>query len=229
MTEILGSPFQGLLYFLPFIITALLLLFLSLQRGQRRRYEQLKVDLDSSFEYLKESSFDEYLKLLIERDDVTLRVLEEVFAAGGDRFMVFSPNKEARRAISLRRIQSALRVALKDSIKVDNFESLRDRVLKLIDEAQKEIDTVQQRKPFEGLEEPEKSLLVDLLAEIPADKTIPRQKVLQLADIIKIKHQDIRNLQIENTKSATWTRWSTFGTIFFGILSIVLSVYTAFR
>jgi len=79
------------------------------------------------------------------------------------------------------------------------------------------------------LQEPEKSLLVDLLAEISQDKSIPRQKVLQLADIIKLKHQDLLKLQTENAKSAAWTRWGTYGTVFFGILSIVLSVYTTVK
>ena len=118
---------------------------------------------------------------------------------------------------------------MSESVKSEDFQSIRDRVIKLIDEGQNEIEVLQQRKPFDGLQEPEKSLLVDMLAEIPNEKPIPQQKVLQLADIIKLKHQDMLKLQQENAKSAAWTRWGTYGTIFFGILSIVLSVYTTVK
>ena len=50
--------------------------------------------------------------------------------------------------------------------------------------------------------------------------------MLQLANIIKIKHQDMMKLQGENAKSAAWTKWGTAGTVFFGVLSIVLSIVT---
>lgn len=191
---------------------------------KRRQLELEEITVEMpSFETRKEPAFDDSLKTLITRDDVTLRILEEIYAAG--RFYTM----ESRRAISLIRIQRSLRIVLRDAVKADNFEQIRDKTLRLLDEAQKELDLLQQRKPFEGLEDPEKSLLVDLVAEIPADKIIPRQKALQLADIIKIKHQDIRNLQVQNARSAAWTRWGTFGTISFGLLSIILSIYTAIK
>lgn len=192
-------------------------------KRRRSEYEELVTIEAPAFETRKEPAFDESVKGLLTRDDVTLRVLEEIYAARR------SFSRESRRASSLLRIQRSLRIVLRDAVKADNFEQVRDRVLRLLDEAQKEIDVLQQRKPFEGLEDPEKSLLVDLVAEIPADKTIPKQKALQLADIIKIKHQDIRNLQIQNARAARWTRWGTFGTISFGVLSIILSIYTAIK
>ncbi len=51
-------------------------------------------------------------------------------------------------------------------------------------------------------------------------------KAQQLADIIKLKHQDIKKLQLENSKAAGWTRWGTVGTVSFGLLSLALSIYT---
>lgn len=74
----------------------------------------------------------------------------------------------------------------------------------------------------------ERSLLIDLIEEIDPAKEIPRQKAQQLADILKLKHQDIKKLQLENAKSAGWTRWGTVGTVSFGLISLALSIYTIF-
>lgn len=212
---------------LPGIVTIVLAAFVVYGK---KVFESMTRVPDFLYEEPNQPSFDDHLKHLITRDDVNLRVLEEVFATGRSRhFYLPTQNSDSRRASTLRQIQNALRIVLRDAIKSDDFEVLRDRVLRLIDDAQKEIDALQQRKPFDGLLEPEKSLLVDLIADIPQEKTIPRQKALQLADIIKLKHQDMLKLQTENAKSAAWTRWGTYGTIFFGILSIVLSIYTTMK
>jgi hypothetical protein len=173
-----------------------------------------------------EPQFTAHLKHLIQRDDTSLRVLEEVFTAGRSHKSYSILNLDIHRISTLRQIQEALRQTIKDALQDDAFPTVRDHAIKLIDEAQKEIDALLQRKPFEGLQEPERSLLVDILADLPADKPVPKQKAVQLADIIKLKHQDILNLQAENAKSAAWTRWGTYGTVFFGILSIFLSIYT---
>ena len=97
--------------------------------------------------------------------------------------------------------------------------------MSLIQEAQEKIRAANERQPFDGLGEPEKSLLIDLLEVMPDDKPIPRQKAIQLANIIKLKHQDMLQLQQDNAKSSAWTKWGTAGTVFFGILSIILSIY----
>lgn len=211
---------------LPIVVAVTLVIFTSLARRSVERtvtFEDLELVDDAK------SSVSENMKLLIGREDVTLRVLEEVFQTGRSRFFFLSQNGDSRRASSLRKIQDILRNVMSESVKSEDFPKIRDRVIKLIDEAQKEIELLQQRKPFDGLQEPEKSLLIDMLAEIPNEKPIPRQKALQLADIIKLKHQDMLKLQQDNAKSAAWTRWGTYGTIFFGILSIVLSVYTTVK
>jgi len=228
MSQILDFLKNDSTVLLPAIVTIIVAAFVTFgKRAVERMYKFGSIELAS--EGAKQPSFDENLRQLIAREDITLRVLEEVLSTDRYRFYFLSENTDSRRAGALRQIQSSLRLALRDSIKSDDFATLRDRILCLIDEAQKEIHSLQQRKPFDGLQEPEKSLLVDLLGEIPQDKAIPRQKALQLADIIKLKHQDMLNLQTENAKSAAWTRWGTYGTIFFGILSIVLSIYTTVK
>lgn len=213
---------------LPALISALVVAFYlfgkkSIEVQLQARRQKLR---ESGSDEKEEPQFADHLKHLIRRDDTTLRVLEEVFSAGKTRYAYFGRNPDARRVSTLRQIQDSLRQSIKDSLQDDAFPTIRDRAIKLIDHSQREIDALQQRKPFEGLQEPEKSLLVDILAELPEERPIPRQKAIQLADIIKLKHQDILNLQAENAKSAAWTRWGTYGTIFFGVLSIVLSIYT---
>lgn len=211
---------------LPILIAIALFLF--------KKIASLSIEKNTAIEYPEgiesgKPSVSENIKVLIAREDVSLRVLEEIYQTNRSRRFFFSQNGDSKRAIDLRKIQEILRDVLNDSIKSNDFATIRDKIIKLIDDAQIEIDLLQQRKPFDGLQEPEKSLLVDLLAELPDVKPIQRQKVLQLADIIKLKHQDMLKLQQENAKSAAWTRWGTYGTIFFGILSIVLSIYTAVK
>ena len=220
--------FLGSSALLPTLVSLSLVVFLTFGKKFFDRLFKLEIlenEIDLEFEEPK-VSYAENVSLLVGRDDVSLRVLEELFASSK---IFFHSNPDSRRVYSLYKIQSTLRDILRESIKSEDFPVLRDRVLMLIDEAQKEIDQLQERKPFEGLQEPEKSLLVDLLAELPSEKSIPKQKALQLAEIIKIKHQDMLSLQKENAKSASWTRWGTYGTVLFGILSVILSIYTVVR
>ena len=212
--------------FLPAIVAIGLAAFVTFAKRSVERIIRIE---DVTFAEEPGPSFNENVKALIAREDVTLRVLEEIFQSGRNRFVYLSQNSDSRKASALRHIQDSLRNLMSESVKSEDFPTIRDRVIKLLDEAQKEIDLLQQRKPFDGLQEPEKSLLVDLLTEIPNEKPIPRQKALQLADIIKLKHQDILKLQQDNAKSAAWTRWGAYGTIVFGILSIVLSIYTSVK
>ena len=209
---------------LPIIVTTLAVLFTSFARMSVRRavlYEDVKLD--------GRPSVTDNIKTLILREDTSLRVLEEIHRSVMADFPSFSGNDSATRISALRRIQIVLRGILSEFVKSDSFATIRDRVIALIDEANKEIEILQQRKPFDGLLEPEKSLLIDMLAEIPDDRKVPRQKAIQLADVIQLKHQEMLKLQQANARSAVWSRWGTYGTVFFGILSILLSVYTTIK
>lgn len=165
------------------------------------------------------------IEKLVTRGDVDLRVLEEITSAH-PRHRYFIGRGKPAREIKLERIQSDLRRVLQDSIDAENFSEIKDRTLNLLDEIASELQEIRQKVPFDGLEDPERSLLIDLIEEIDPAKEIPRQKAQQLADIIKLKHQDIKKLQLENSKAAGWTRWGTVGTVSFGLLSLALSIYT---
>ena len=224
MIEFFNTTVSPLL--LPIAVATALLAFKSIAR---RSVENATIIRRIEADGNDRPTATENIKILIEREDVTLRVLEEVLRAGPSRYLSIAPDIDAKRILALGKIQSILRNVMTDAVKSDNFPVIRDRLIRLIDEARREIELLQEKKPFDGLQEPEKSLLVDMLNELPNDKPIPRQKALQLADIIRLKHQDILKLQQENAKSAAWTRWGTYGTVFFGILSIVLSFYTSVK
>lgn len=160
------------------------------------------------------------LELLLKDEDTTIELLEEIWEV--KRFWFFEGNI---RVIKLHQIIEALQQILRKNIGKDDFPQIKAKSMSLIKIAKEKIDTANELQPFDGLGEPEKSLLIDLLEVIPDEKAIPRQKTIQLADIIKVKHQEMLKLQRDNAKSSAWTKWGTAGTVFFGILSIVLSIY----
>ncbi|HSD37190.1 MAG TPA: hypothetical protein VLC92_06755 [Rhodocyclaceae bacterium] len=202
-----------------------------LVRGVRADLSRARFDRDYDSYIIRPdgsmlSQHDEEIQIistLISRDDVTLRILEEISDV---KARAQSGSADAVRLRKLARIRYSLRKILKESVREEVFPALRDRVVFLLDEITKEADRLQSKEPFTDIQDPERSLLIDLFAEIDEEKTVVRQKALQLANIIKIKHQDILKLQSDNAKSATWTKWGTAGTVVFGILSIVLSVLT---
>jgi len=177
-------------------------------------------------EHAKDVEKPSPIRLLLQRDDVTLRVLEEVYEHPRYGFYGDWGSPGSQRLSAPDGIQRELRECLRSSVQAADFAPVCDRILGLLDQIKKEKEPLQQKEPFNDLRDPEKSLLIDIFQEIDPTHTIARQKALQFANIIKIKHQDLLRLQVENAKAATWTRWGTAGTIVFGILSLVLSILT---
>jgi hypothetical protein len=241
MTEIiqyLGDNWASLA--LPLAIGIALAWFVRNRRLQIRSFEE-RIRRREEFshlderrlmaERLMENSESSPIMDLLEQEGVSLRLLEEVYE--GERFwpvaIGLSSVDSDRRAWALRGIQRQLREFLRTSIKNDNFPGIRDRTIGLLDEVSAEIEKIQREEPFSDILDPERSLLIDISHEIDPAKTLVHQKTLQLANIIKIKHQDIMKLQAENSKAASWTRWGTAGTVFFGLLSLALSIWTVVR
>lgn len=211
---------------LPIIITGLLVIFTLTKKFFEERVER-EFSISNEIKQSRENKdgFDKIISSLIPNEKTDLRLLEELYKEEQNSLFLRVFDRETSRTMSLRDIQSSLRKIMKANLESENFPQIRDQCMSLIDLADDEIRSIQERKPFDGLEEPEKSLLADLLEELPHDKPMPKQKALQLADIIKIKHQDTLRLQKENAKATAWTKWGTAGTIFFGVLSILLSIY----
>lgn len=163
------------------------------------------------------------IRQLLLRDDVTLRILEEVHEQPrGYRRRSLSGSDSFRLHI-LDSLELELKSFLRDSVESSEFPSIRDRTLKLLDEIRSEKNQLQQKEPFNDINDPEKSLLIDIFHQIDPSNNIVRQKTIQLSNIIKIKHQDLLKLQADNSKAGTWTRWGVAGTIIFGLISLVLS------
>lgn len=188
---------------------------------ERERYVRLR-SVGISDEIEQSPTAPSPIRQLLLRPDVTLRVLEEVHEQPRYRRRL-SGSADSFRLHVLTSLEAELQGFLRDSVKSEDFPEVRDRSLGLLDEVRREQSQLQQREPFNDIQDPEKSLLIDIFYEIDGTKSVVRQKVIQLSNIIKIKHQDILKLQSENSRAATWTRWGTAGTIFFGILSLVLS------
>ncbi|MBZ0335306.1 hypothetical protein [Marinobacter sp. AL4B] len=218
----MSSILENLSYVLPVVITGVMTVFLWFRRKTEVEFREIS----RSISYLddEKNKKNDNIEKLVMRGDVELRVLEEITDAS-PRHYFFGRGKSTRE-IKLERVKNDLREILRDSIESENFTEIKERILKLLDEIADNLHEIRQRVPFDGLEDPERSLLIDLIEEIEPSKEIPRQKAQQLADIIKLKHQDIKKLQLENSKAAGWTRWGTVGTVSFGLLSLALSIYT---
>lgn len=216
-------------YLVPVGITLALLWFLLQSRASSRRLrwmierqEMLRINERS----LAETKDDEPspIQRLLQRDDVSLRVIEEVYPTPRRRYGRDWGSPDSLRLHSLDAIQSELRDFLRSCIQATDFPQIRDRVLGLLDQIKVEKADLEHKEPFNDIHDPEKSLLIDIFEELDPSKTIVRQKVFQLGNIIKMKHQDLLKLQADNAKAAAWTRWGTAGTVVFGVLSLVLSL-----
>lgn len=222
--------FEGILmYAVPtFIALALIIVFVQIKRSREmrmlinhERYLRSRMSLEESQEDLPRP-----IRELLKRDDVTLRLLEEVHESEGRRYFrrTWHDSPDAMRLTHLEEIELELKQFLRESVAGDDFTSVRDRVLRLLDELRTERQQLAQKEPFNDIRDPEKSLLIDIFNGLPAGDAIVRQKTVQLSNIMKIKHEDIADLQKQNARAASWTRWGTAGTVFFGLLSLALSL-----
>lgn len=167
------------------------------------------------------------VKRLLRHGDASLRLLEEVYEGRPNRDRPSLGSADHVRIRRLEAIQREIREYLRMSIDGEEeglFEGIRDQSLRLLDEIKLEMKLLEEREPFDGLQDPERSLLVDILQGLEPSNDVVRQKAQQLGDIIKIKHQDFIQLQSDNLRAAVWTRWGVFGTVFFGLLSLALSL-----
>lgn len=213
-------------YLVPISIALLLFWFLQKSRERRMMIEEEFIRMSMRRERSKDSEKPSPVKQLLQRDDVSLRVLEEVYEEPRFSYRRDWDSPDALRLRSLESIQDELREFLRASIQGTDFPQINDRVLSLLDQIKREKEELQHKEPFNEIHDPEKSLLIDIFEEIDSSHTIAQQKTFQLANIIKIKHQDLLKLQAENAKAAIWTKWGTAGTVVFGILSLVLSILT---
>lgn len=216
-----------LFYLVPVLISVILVIFIQAKRSRGlRRYvvDEDFIRITKDREEARKEKLAPTIALL-NRDDVTLRLLEEIYVApNGYRDDFWGRSPDALRANILSGLESLIRDALRNSVGNEDFSSYKDRLLKLLDEIRSERAKMDQKEPFNDIRDPEKSLLIDIFNELPEMNSVVRQKAVQLSNIVKIKHQDIAKLQEENARAASWTKWGTAGTLFFGLLSLALSL-----
>lgn len=217
-----------LTYLVPLLILFLLFFFLQAKRSRDIRLLMAREENVRSRLIREDLPKDQPkpVKELLKRDDVTLRLLEEVHESPSRRFLYggWSGSLDSLRLRKLDEIESDLKDFLRESVSSSDFTPIRDRTLVLLDELRTERHKLLQKEPFNDIQDPEKSLLIDIFNDLPSHNVVVRQKAVQLSNIIKLKHQDIAKLQEENARSAGWTKWGTAGTIFFGLLSLALSL-----
>lgn len=215
------------LYVVPALITAILAVFIQAKRSRGVRRYLVDEDYLRITKEREEARKERHAPVttLLSRDDVTLRLLEEVYVAPNEyRSYLWSRSPDAARANTLAGLESLIRDYLRSSVGSEDFPTFKDRCLRLLDEIRGERLKMDQQEPFNDITDPEKSLLIDIFNELPETNSVVRQKAVQLSNIVKIKHQDIAKLQEENARAASWTKWGTAGTIFFGLLSLALSL-----
>ena len=83
--------------------------------------------------------------------------------------------------------------------------------------------------PFSGTPEPERQLLVDMLALAAVDKTRGIAKLDALAKAVRNRQDTVERLDRESSRSLRLARWGWFGTMGFSILSIILGILTLGR
>lgn len=221
-------------YIVPTIIFLLLVIFFKRARLSKDISNNIIArEQFASYRAIREDAGKDKLNALqeaLKRDDVSLRLLEELVDTPR-RYYTISYNErgsfpdDSLRLRNLESIDAEIKSSLRQNIASEEFPSIRDRLIKLLDEVRSEKVKLQQKEPFNDIRDPEKSLLIDIFSELPSNSIVARQKVVQLSNIIKIKHQDIAELQEENSRAAGWTKWGTAGTIFFGLLSLFLSLF----
>ena len=184
-------------YLAPLSIAVALVLFYQVRHSSSRRVREMLMEREEFLRMRmardqgKESDATSPVRQLLQREDVSLRVLEEVYELPRYATQRHWGSPDSIRLRILESIQSELREFLRSAIQSAEFPQIRDRTLMLLDQITKEKESLQHKEPFNDIQDPEKSLLIDIFQEIEPGHTIARQKTHQLANIIKLKHQDI--------------------------------------
>jgi len=84
----------------------------------------------------------------------------------------------------------------------------------------------EKRVPFNGTSEPERGLLEDLLELTASDKAIVGAKLTRLAELIVARTETMKALSEDQGRAKRMTYWGVVGTVLFGVISIVLALWS---
>jgi hypothetical protein len=97
-----------------------------------------------------------------------------------------------------------------------------EKIRELIDNNKTIIEELETKAPFEDIPSPERELLEDILTFSQSENIT--KNVYELANHIRTRNQTILELTEEKRKSKKRANWLIFWTLFFGVLSVILSI-----
>jgi hypothetical protein len=123
---------------------------------------------------------------------------------------------------TLKKAEKHFVVSEPEIIVVQESNGTVEKIRELIDNNKTIIEELETKAPFEDIPSPERELLEDILTFSQSENIT--KNVYELANHIRTRNQTILELTEEKRKSKKRANWLIFWTIFFGVLSVILSI-----
>ena len=123
---------------------------------------------------------------------------------------------------TLKKAEKHFVVSEPEIIVVQESNGTVEKIRELIDNNKTIIEELETKAPFEDIPSPERELLEDILVFSKSENIT--KNVYELANHIRTRNQTILELTEEKRKSKKRANWLIFWTIFFGVLSVILSI-----
>jgi hypothetical protein len=123
---------------------------------------------------------------------------------------------------TLKKAEKHFVVSEPEIIVVQESNGTVEKIRELIVNNKTIIEELETKAPFEDIPSPERELLEDILTFSQSENIT--KNVYELANHIRTRNQTILELTEEKRKSKKRANWLIFWTIFFGVLSVILSI-----
>ena len=123
---------------------------------------------------------------------------------------------------TLKKAEKHFVVSEPEIIVVQESNGTVEKIRELIDNNKTIIEELETKAPFEDIPSPERELLEDILTFSQSENIT--KNVYELANHIRTRNQTILELTEEKRKSKKRANWLIFWTLFFGVLSVILSI-----
>ena len=123
---------------------------------------------------------------------------------------------------TLKKAEKHFVVSEPEIIVVQESNGTVEKIRELIDNNKTIIEELETKAPFEDIQSPERELLENILTFSQSENIT--KNVYELANHIRTRNQTILELTEEKRKSKKRANWLIFWTIFFGVLSVILSI-----
>ena len=123
---------------------------------------------------------------------------------------------------TLKKAEKHFVVSEPEIIVVQESNGTVEKIRELIDNNKTIIEELETKAPFEDIQSPERELLENILTFSQSENIT--KNVYELANHIRTRNQTILELTEEKRKSKKRANWLIFWTLFFGVLSVILSI-----